>query len=180
VRANIAAAIAIPDAVELAIGKRGPHVWLIPPPADMDAREWVTPPSNPDAVLALRAGRIVQVAVARVDAVPGSRVAVTPATRFVLALLVAALFSAWPPPETEPARRFQLTGAVAGHELSGPRSSIAHDAVDGPDAGHEHAVRNPRRWASVREGDRIAATLVVTSSRSWLEERPSHRAGCGP
>ncbi len=60
VRANIAAAVAIPDAVELAIGKR-PHVWLIPPPADMDARDWVTPPSNPDAVLALRAGRIVQV-----------------------------------------------------------------------------------------------------------------------
>jgi hypothetical protein len=59
-RANIAAAIAIPDAVELAIGKR-PHVWLIPPPDDMEARDWVTPPSNPDAVLALRSGRIVQV-----------------------------------------------------------------------------------------------------------------------
>jgi hypothetical protein len=61
-RANIAAAIAIPDAVELAIGRR-PHVWLIPPPDDMEAHDWTTPPSNPDAVLALRAGRIVRVPV---------------------------------------------------------------------------------------------------------------------
>jgi hypothetical protein len=59
-RANIAAAIAIPDAVELAIGRR-PHVWLIPPPDDMEPHDWTTPPSNPDAVLALRAGRLVRV-----------------------------------------------------------------------------------------------------------------------
>ena len=60
VRANIAAAIAIPDAVELAIGRR-PHVWLVPPPDDMETHDWVTPPPNPAAVLALRAGRIVRV-----------------------------------------------------------------------------------------------------------------------
>jgi hypothetical protein len=59
-RANIAASIAIPDAVELAIGKR-PHVWISPPPGDMEEREWVAPPTNPHAVLALRAGRIVRV-----------------------------------------------------------------------------------------------------------------------
>jgi len=61
-RANIASALAIPDAVELAIGRR-PHVWLIPPPDDMEPHDWTTPPSNPDAVLALRAGRIVRVPV---------------------------------------------------------------------------------------------------------------------
>ena len=89
--------------------------------------------------------------------------------RFVLALLVAASLSACAPAETEPARRFQLTGTVAGNEPSSARVVIAHDAVDGlmPAMSMPFDIRGVA--PSVREGDRIAATLVVTSSRSWLE-----------
>jgi protein SCO1/2 len=89
--------------------------------------------------------------------------------RFVLALLVVASLSACKPPETEPARRFQLTGTVAGNEPSSARVVIAHDAVDGlmPAMSMPFDIRGV--GPSVREGDRIAATLVVTRSRSWLE-----------
>lgn len=59
-RANIAASVAIPDAVELSIGKR-PHIWMVPPFADMEPKDWVMAPARADAVVALRAGRIVQV-----------------------------------------------------------------------------------------------------------------------
>ena len=59
-RANITAAVAITDAVELATGRR-PRVWLVPPPDDLDKSEWAIAPPTAHAVLALRGGRIVRV-----------------------------------------------------------------------------------------------------------------------
>ena len=93
----------------------------------------------------------------------------TPTIRFLLALLVVASLSTCAPRGTEPARRFQLTGTVAGNEPCSGRVVIAHDAVDGlmPAMSMPFDIRGVP--PSVREGDRIAATLVVTSSRSWLE-----------
>jgi protein SCO1 len=68
------------------------------------------------------------------------------------------------------ARRFQLTGVVVGREASPQRVVVAHDAVDGlmPSMSMAFDIRGVA--PPVRDGDRIAATLVVTDSRSWLED----------
>jgi hypothetical protein len=61
-RANVAAASGwgLPDAVELTTGRR-PRLWIAPPPPDLTEAEWVMAPASADAILALRAGRIVRV-----------------------------------------------------------------------------------------------------------------------
>ena len=70
---------------------------------------------------------------------------------------------------TEPEHRFELTGTVGVREAPGSRVIIAHDPVEGL----MPAMSMPFEFRGVtpglREGDRIAATLVVTSSRSWIE-----------
>lgn len=65
-------------------------------------------------------------------------------------------------------RRFQLAGVVAGRE-SASRMVIAHEAVAGLMPAMSMAF-DIRGHAEVRDGDRITATLVVSDSRSWLEE----------
>lgn len=67
-------------------------------------------------------------------------------------------------------RRFHLTGVVTGHESSPGRIVIAHDAVEGlmPAMSMPFEISGPA--PSMREGDRIAATLVVTGEKSWLED----------
>jgi len=68
------------------------------------------------------------------------------------------------------ARRFQLTGVVAGREASPPRVIVAHDAVEGLMPAMSMAFEIRGNAPPVRDGDRIAATLVMTDSRSWLED----------
>jgi len=67
-------------------------------------------------------------------------------------------------------RSFPLTGVVVGQEPAASRVVIAHDAVEGlmpaMSMGFEVGEGAPR----LLEGDRIAATLQVSSSRSWLEK----------
>lgn len=61
IRANVASALGwgLPDTVELVTGKR-PHVWIAPPPLDIDEREIVTLPPTADAILGFREGDVVR------------------------------------------------------------------------------------------------------------------------
>ncbi len=78
-------------------------------------------------------------------------------------------------------RRFQLTGVVVGHEESPPRVVVAHDAVQGLMPAMSMALDVRGDAASVRHGDRIVATLVLSDGRSWLEDvRVTARDGAPP
>jgi protein SCO1/2 len=66
-------------------------------------------------------------------------------------------------------RRYQLTGVVAGHEASPPRVVVAHDAVNGLMPAMSMAFEIRGDAPPLRDGDRIVSTLVVSDSRSWLE-----------
>lgn len=72
--------------------------------------------------------------------------------------------------EADNGRRFQLVGTVASHDVSAARVVVAHDAVDGlmPAMTMPFEIRGGA--PALREGDRIAATVVVTSTRTWLED----------
>ena len=90
-----------------------------------------------------------------------------PARLFVLALVTVTSLSACA--RREPERRFELTGRVGVREAGGSRVTIAHDPVEGlmPAMSMPFEIRGGT--PGLREGDRIAATLVVTGSRSWVE-----------
>ena len=88
--------------------------------------------------------------------------------RFVLAALLVAA-SACSRGHAGQDRRFPLTGVVATVDAAASRAVVAHDPVDGlmPAMSMPFEVRGDA--PALREGDRIVATLVVTSTRSWLE-----------
>ena len=67
-------------------------------------------------------------------------------------------------------RRYQLTGVVVGREETSVRIVIAHEAIDGlmPAMSMEFEVRGEA--PSIGAGDRIAATLVLSDTQSWLED----------
>jgi protein SCO1 len=67
-------------------------------------------------------------------------------------------------------RRFRLTGVIVDHDASPSRIIVAHDPVDGfmPAMTMPFEIRGGVPEA--REGDRIAATLIVVGSGSWLED----------
>jgi protein SCO1/2 len=67
------------------------------------------------------------------------------------------------------ARRFQLTGVVAGREASPARIVVAHEAVKGLMPAMSMAFEIADAAPPLSDGDRIAATLVVSDSKSWLE-----------
>ena len=67
-------------------------------------------------------------------------------------------------------RRFQLTGIVVGRETSPLRVVVSHDPVNGLMPAMAMSFDVSGAAPAMREGDRIAATLVVTNSRSWLED----------
>ncbi len=90
----------------------------------------------------------------------------TAALAFLAALSIAGC-SRGPAPD---ARRYQLTGVVVGREASPQRVVVAHDAVEGLMPAMSMAFELRGHTAPVRDGDRIAATLVVTDSHSWLED----------
>jgi protein SCO1/2 len=67
------------------------------------------------------------------------------------------------------ARRFPLTGTVAGREVSPPRTLVTHEAIDGLMPAMTMGFEIVGAMPPMRNGDRIAGTLVVTAERSWLE-----------
>lgn len=67
------------------------------------------------------------------------------------------------------ARRFQITGVVSGHEASPPRVVLAHEAIKGFMPAMSMAFEVREDGVPLKTGDRIVATLVVTDSRTWLE-----------
>ena len=89
--------------------------------------------------------------------------------RFAVVLLVLAT-GACSRRETGDARRFQLRGTVAGYDSSSTRVVVAHDAVTGLMPAMSIPFEVIGAAPTLREGDRIMATLVVTNSRSWLED----------
>ena len=86
---------------------------------------------------------------------------------FVLIVLAVAACS---PRSGDSIRRFPLTGTVAGHDGSPSRVVVAHDAVPGLMPAMSMPFEVVGAAPALREGDRIVATLAVTTSRSWLED----------
>ena len=75
-------------------------------------------------------------------------------------------------------RRYQLTGVVVGRETP-PRIVVEHDAVNGfmPAMRMAFEIGDPAA-PPLNMGDRIAATLVLSDTRSWLENvKVTARAG---
>jgi protein SCO1 len=99
----------------------------------------------------------------------------------VRVLLVVASLTACSGDPAENVRRYQLTGAVTGHEASPARVVVAHDAVNGLMPAMTMAFEVSADSPSLREGDRIVSTLVVSDRRSWLEGvRITGREGGAP
>jgi protein SCO1/2 len=72
--------------------------------------------------------------------------------------------------EAADARRFPLTGVVIGREPSPPRLVVAHDAIEGLMPAMTMRFEIGASSPPARDGDRIAATLLVSGGRSWLED----------
>ena len=90
--------------------------------------------------------------------------------RQLILLLVVTTAACWA--NTAPAlRRFQLNGVVVGREVSPPRIVIAHDAVPGLMPSMSMGFEIGDLSAPVlADGDRIVATLLVSETKSWLED----------
>jgi protein SCO1/2 len=98
-----------------------------------------------------------------------------------LVLLVVASLTACSGDPAENVRRYQLAGVVTGHEASPARVVVAHDAVNGLMPAMTMAFEVSADAPSLREGDRIVSTLVVSDRRSWLEDvRITGREGGAP
>jgi len=76
-------------------------------------------------------------------------------------------------------RRYPLTGTIVGFEPSPARVVVSHDAVNGLMPAMSMPFEVGGVTPGLREGDRIAATLVVAASRSWLEDVKITGAGSG-
>jgi protein SCO1 len=76
--------------------------------------------------------------------------------------------------------RYPLTGTIVGFEPSPARVVVAHDAVSGLMPAMSMPFEVNGTTPGLREGDRIAATLVVAPNRSWLEDVRITAAGSGP
>lgn len=84
-------------------------------------------------------------------------------------VLVAVLAAGCARDTAADARRFPLSGIVAGREVSPPRVLVAHEAIDGLMTAMTMSFEVRGAMPPMRDGDRIAGTLVVTATRSWLE-----------
>lgn len=89
--------------------------------------------------------------------------------RLALVALAAAI-AACSSRDGSDGRRFPLSGTVVGHETSPSRVVVAHEAVAGLMPAMSMAFEVAGAAPATRAGDRIAATLVVTNTRSWLED----------
>jgi protein SCO1/2 len=72
-----------------------------------------------------------------------------------------------------------LTGTVVGFEPSPARVVVSHEAVSGLMPAMTMPFEVSGTTPGLRPGDRIAATLVVAESRSWLEDVKLTAAGSG-
>ena len=99
--------------------------------------------------------------------------------RLALVALAAAL-AACSTRDGSDGRRFPLTGTVVGHETSPSRVVVAHEAVAGLMPAMSMPFEVVGAAPATREGDRIAATLVVTNTRSWLEDVKITAASSAP
>jgi protein SCO1/2 len=89
--------------------------------------------------------------------------------QLILLLVVAA--AACSPDTALGLRRFQLSGVVVGRETSPPRIVIAHEAVPGLMTAMSMGFEIGDLSApALADGDRIVATLVVSDTKSWLED----------
>ena len=88
-----------------------------------------------------------------------------------LILLLVLTSAACSPDAMVGLRRYQLTGVVAGREASPPRIVIAHEAIPGfmPAMSMGFEIGDMAA-PPLTDGDRIAATLVVSDTKSWLED----------
>jgi len=98
-----------------------------------------------------------------------------PRGRLALGVLAAALAACSPRPAADEGR-FPLAGTVVALDPSPGRIVVSHDAVSGLMPAMTMPFEVSGAVPAVREGDRIAATLVVTKSRSWLEDVKITRA----
>jgi protein SCO1/2 len=88
----------------------------------------------------------------------------------VAILLVVLTLVACAPRADGDVRRYQLRGTVASHDPSSSRVVVSHKAVTGLMPAMTMPFEITGAAPVMREGDRIIATLVVTASRSWLED----------
>ena len=85
-------------------------------------------------------------------------------------LLIGLLGSACSSGARVDVRRFPLTGVVIGRQDSPPRVTVAHEAIAGVMPAMSMAFEIDPSTPLLKVGDRIAATLVVSPDRSWIEE----------
>jgi protein SCO1/2 len=96
--------------------------------------------------------------------------------RFALGVLAAVIAACSPRPSADEGR-FPLAGTVVALDPSPGRIVVSHDPVGGLMPAMTMPFEVSGAAPAVREGDRIAATLVVTKSRSWLEDVKITAAG---
>ncbi|MBI3649752.1 MAG: SCO family protein [Acidobacteria bacterium] len=88
---------------------------------------------------------------------------------FMLCLLLGLFYQACAKPEE---KRYELQGKVVNVDKPGKVVTIAHEKI----AGYMEAMTMPFRLQDeallneMQDGDKVTATLVVSDSRSWLEE----------
>ena len=90
-----------------------------------------------------------------------------PRSRFALVVLSAVLAAC---SRSADPHRYQLTGTVAGFEPSPARVVVSHDPVSGLMPAMSMPFEVSGVTPGLRVGDRISATLVVSGTRSWLED----------
>src|SRR5437763_1828644 len=72
----------------------------------------------------------------------------------------------------EPARRYQLKGTIISVDKPHKQVVIAHEAIEGLMEGMTmpYTLKDESAFDVMRPGDKIQATLAVTTVRSWLED----------
>ena len=98
--------------------------------------------------------------------------------RFAFGVLAAVLAACSPRPVADEGR-FPLAGTIVALDPSPGRIVVSHDAVSGLMPAMTMPFEISGAAPPVHEGDRIAATLVVTKTRSWLEDVKITKSGGG-
>src|SRR5947209_6122527 len=72
----------------------------------------------------------------------------------------------------EQARRYQLKGTIISVDQPHKQVVIAHEAIAGlmEAMTMPYTLKDDSAFAVMRPGDKIQATLAVTTNRSWLED----------
>ena len=91
---------------------------------------------------------------------------------FCIFTIVSSLSLACRQPPTGPEQRYPIKGKVVNVDKRGSVVSVAHEAIPGyMDAmTMPFKLKDPSLLDIMADGDRLQATLVVSGTRSWLEE----------